>query len=143
MVTIQHPYKPDTRIALDAMLGHIDKVFACWKELDKHSEHGIDLIGTTNRVLNDITARFTNEDDKAIFTKAIIERYIGEDQQLAYTTFDEALEAIQTAESTDVVNRVLDQIGLQLERKSLESSPQNSDQLSAAVAIRIEELSRV
>ncbi|EPQ6932587.1 hypothetical protein ACUVZD_000230 [Pseudomonas aeruginosa] len=45
---------------------------------DAASEHGTDPTGDLNRLLNQLTAAFTNERDKAIFTTEAAWRYIGE-----------------------------------------------------------------
>ena len=78
MISIQHPYSPSERIELSAMLVLVDNVFDRLTDLDRATEHGIDYIGRSSRVLNDITQRLTVEDERNAFIEAANKRYIGD-----------------------------------------------------------------
>lgn len=78
MIMIQHPYKLGAKIELQAMLVLVDNLFERLHDLDCATENGIDFIGESNRVLNNISSRLENPVDKKAFTAAAIERYVGE-----------------------------------------------------------------
>lgn len=79
---IQNPFKPDEKIRLSELIGLIDEKHEAFVAADAASEHGTDPMGDLNRLLNQVTAAFTNENDKAIFTAEAIWRYIGEQDDI-------------------------------------------------------------
>ncbi|MFU2936710.1 hypothetical protein ACM7NO_25495 [Pseudomonas aeruginosa] len=79
---IQNPFKPDEKIRLSELMGIIDEKYEAFVAADAASEHGTNPTGDLNRLLNQLTAAFTNETDKAIFTAEAIWRYIGEQDDI-------------------------------------------------------------
>ena len=77
---IQNPFKPEETIPLTELMSLIDAKNEAFIATDAESEHGTDPIGDLNQLLNQLTAAFTNDTDKEIFTAEAIWRYIGEEE---------------------------------------------------------------
>jgi len=70
-IRIQHPYEPGRNVALDALLDWIGHELDVIEQDDESSRSGTEL-------LNDVVARITDPDQRAVLTAAINDRFIGD-----------------------------------------------------------------